>query len=94
MHWLVFATMALMAAGFALLALGRPAGRAVDAGVEARRAALKAQLEEADRDLAQDRLTEHEHGLVRAEIARRLFKLEDAAPRPMRRYDVRATGPP
>ena len=77
---LVLAAMAALAAGFVLLALFARADTR-DAGHEARMNALKAELAEAERDRAQGRTGEHEYELLRAEIARRLFALEDAAPR-------------
>ena len=79
MSLLVLITMAALAAGFVLLALFRPLPAMDDAGRAPRREALRAQLREAERDLADGRLTAHEHALAEAEIARRLFRLEDEA---------------
>lgn len=80
MSLVILALMAALAAGFVLLALFRPLPVAGDAGREARKAALRAQLREAERDLADGRLNPHEHELAKAEIARNLFRLEDEQP--------------
>ena len=70
MDWLLFAGMAALAVAFVLL---RPPVAKVDAGAEARRQALRAQLDEAERDLANGRIDASEFDLVRAEIGRALI---------------------
>ena len=76
MSWLTFIALAVGAAAVLLLPLlGRT--RTDAGGREAERAALKAQLAEAGRDRAAGLIEPEQHEELRAEIARRLFRLED-----------------
>ena len=78
MFWIAALCLSLLAAGaFVVPLLHAPAAH----GAEAERNALKAGLREAERDRARGLIGTHEFELARAEIARRLFRLEDAGER-------------
>lgn len=78
MFWIAFLCLSVLAAGAFVVPLWRVPTTGDDA---AERAALKAELREADRDRKRGLIGDREFELARAEIARRLFRLDDAGER-------------
>ena len=81
MIWLLLTTMALAAAAFVLFALFAPGVEGQARADGGRAEALHARLTELDREKADGRVDDEEFDLLRAEVARRLFRTVELAPR-------------